>query len=147
LLAGPYDKPLKRFADCLDGFEKDRQYTTYAAAKQCGVHPETVESYVYQNLNELNKEMIARGKKVRPESVTKEVRGLVVDPPQPVGVLALLIGMSMIVICSILLANCSMFRCDGCGVQIDLKGWNQPSFACPKCGKVFVRLVDGFVQK
>lgn len=147
---GPYQKRLKEFANCLNGFEKDIPFTLNGAAKKCGVNEQTAYSYVYQNLGELNKEMIAMGKKVNKVTITKEYRGLVVDPPQGapsrlgvallVGIIGLLVGLSA-------LANRSMFECKKCGEQINLKGWNQPSFACPVCGKVYVNLFDGFILK
>jgi hypothetical protein len=86
LPSGPYAKRLKEFANCLNGAEKDRPFTLNDIAKKCGVNEQTADSYVYQNLGELNKEMIVMGKKVNKVTITKEYRGLIVDPPQEVTV-------------------------------------------------------------
>jgi predicted Zn-ribbon and HTH transcriptional regulator len=150
LPSGPYAKRLKEFANCLNGAEKDRPFTLNDIAKKCGVNEQTVDSHVYQNLGELNKEMIVMGKKVNKVTITKEYRGLIVDPPQDAPGLsgfALLVGITGLLVGFSLLANRWMFQCKKCGVQINLEGRNQPSFACPECGGVYVKPVGRFILK
>jgi len=82
LPSGPYQKPLERFIECLDKrLEKDQKYTLHQVSAKCEINEQTVQSYVYQNLGEVNKYMAERGKKVRQVEIVKEFRGLVVDPP------------------------------------------------------------------
>lgn len=139
--SGPYQKPLKRFVECLDRLEKDQRYTLHQVSEKCNLNEQTVDSYVYQNLNELNKYMIEKGKKVKQAKIPKEIRGLVVDPPSKnsAGKLFILLGLASLFVLRGLAADRSRFTCGNCGTQIDVTGWNKPILQCPRCREVYVR--------
>jgi len=140
LPSGPYEKPLERFAECLDKrLQKDKQYTLHQVSVECGVHVQTVSSYVRQNLTELNKYVTERGKKVQLVKIVKEIPGLVVDPlgSNDAGLLVPLAGLVFLGL--LVLIALPMFPCGRCGTPIHLTGWNQPYLSCPKCGQVYVR--------
>jgi len=33
----------------------------------------------------------------------------------------------------------SIFTCGTCGTQTDLTNWGEPTFACPRCGTVYIK--------
>jgi len=126
--------------ECLDKrLVKDQQYTLYQVSKECGVNEQTVSYYVHQNLSELNKYAREKGKTVRPAKIVKELPGLVVDPPgsNDIGLLVALAGFACLGL--LVLIALPMFPCGKCGTLIDLRGWNQPYFSCPRCGQIYVR--------
>jgi len=145
LPSGPYPKSMERFVECLDTrLEKDVKYTLHQVSDKCEINEQTVESYAYQNLSELNKHMLEKGKKVKQETIKKEFKGLVVDPPsrrRDALVAGLLVSLPFLAALAVGVkaGNRSTLKCGKCGTQINLTGCSRPSFLCPKCGQLYVR--------
>lgn len=81
MTSGPYETPLRRFANCADKvLEKNKTYTINEASELCKVDPRTVGNYVSSELAEVNKLMPAPKFIVAKESCGC-YKGLMVDPP------------------------------------------------------------------
>jgi hypothetical protein len=140
---------MERFCECLDEkLVKDKQHTDHEASVICGSNEQTVDSYVYGNLSELNKYMQEKGVKpggrrimVKQATITKEFRGLVVDPPGEIsnGLIAGLFGLASLLLVFSTAADHSTFTCSSCGTRIDMTRWTQPTFSCPRCRQPYMR--------
>lgn len=102
---GPYEPSLKKFVKCLENtLQKDKEYTVNYTGEACALDPRTVRSYIYKNLEEVNKYMTPP-KNVKQKKVCMCFDGLIVDPPKDVdslksvGILAFGLIFTAIVYC------------------------------------------------